>query len=77
MRFVQYELPSAQRSRSYYYLGVTENLRLAVSEQKLPINYIGTPTAQEQDALALCKSIGFQNLFLDRPKTYVSSEFYF
>ena len=77
MRFIQYELPAAQRSRSYYYLGNDENLRVASVEQRFPINYIMSPTSQEQDALNLCENIGFQNLFKNRPKTYVSYSFFF
>ena len=72
MRFVQYELPLAQEARAYYYLGDSENVKIATHEQRIPINYFPTPTVEEQDALALMSRYGFAGIEVSRPNVHVS-----
>ena len=76
MRFVQYELPFAQEARAYYYLGDSENVRIATTEQRLPINYFPSPNLDEQDALTLMDRYGFSGVENSRPNVHVSGKYF-
>jgi hypothetical protein len=69
-------LPDEPDARANYYLGDVENVRLAMYENPVPVNYFPVPNSAERDALEMLRVRGFDWLQSERPLTFVSL-FYF